>query len=63
MTEKTSTKISDKGRAFLKRLANNRIKAGTDQESLAYWELIEAMEKYFKLNNPSYLELVHTEFT
>jgi len=61
MTEKISTKLSEEGQNFLKRLRNNRRKVGVDQEDLAYWQLIENIEKFFKLNNDAYIELVNME--
>ena len=61
MTEKISIKVSESGQDFLKRFRNNRRKAGTDEEDLAYWQLLEVIEKYFKLNNEPYLGLVETK--
>ena len=55
MTTKKSIKISNEGIEFLKRLKNNRIKIDTDKEGLAYWELMDLIAKYFKVDNNSYL--------
>jgi len=61
MTEKISTKLSEEGQDFLKRLRNNRRKIGIDEEDLYYWQLIELIEKFFKLDNDAYLRLVKME--
>ena len=61
MTEKKSVKISEKGYGFLDRMADNRIKAGTGGRKVSYWELIEIIAKYFKLNNDRYLEMIKME--
>lgn len=55
---KTSIKISNDGISFLKRFRTNRRKTEIDEEDLSYWELIEVIAKYFKLNNDRYLELM-----
>lgn len=61
MSSKRSEKVSQKTIAFTKKLKINRIKAGTDDDSLAYWKLWEVVVDYFKLNNDEYLELVNLE--
>lgn len=61
MSEKQSIKISEKGVDFLQRLITNRRKADVDKKDVAYWKIIELMEKYFKNNNDRYLELVKME--
>jgi len=61
MTAKIPLRISSEGIEFLKRFRNNRRKVGIDDKDKAYWELIEIIERYFKLNNDSYLELVKTK--
>lgn len=55
---KTSVKLSNVGIDFLKNLRTNRRKVETDDKDLSYWELIEVMVKYFKLNNDKYIEVV-----
>jgi len=58
MKSKVPIKISENGIEFLKKLRLNRIKADIDLDPLYYYELIEVIVKYFKLNNDKYLELV-----
>lgn len=55
---KTSTKLSDDTREFLKKFDVNRIRAGTADDKIGYSRLLDLIVKYFKLNNDSYLGLV-----
>lgn len=61
MNLKRSERVSEKTIAFTKKFKNNRIKNGTDEETLAYWKLWDVVVDYFKLNNERYLELVELE--
>jgi len=59
---KTSVKLSENGIIFLKKLRTNRRKAGTDEQDLSYWKLIDVIANYFKANNDEYLKIVNMEF-
>lgn len=61
MVDKRSVKLSNSGIEFLDRLRVNRIKADSDHKPMAYWELLEIIDKYFKLETPSYRDLLKME--
>ena len=62
MTENKSIKFTERGYSFLDKMAANRVKADSDSKTLFYWELLEIIAKYFKLNNDKYLELIKMEW-
>lgn len=55
-------KITEKGKDFLKKLRNNRIKVDEDEDPLYFHEVIELIANYFKANNEVYLDMVKMEF-
>lgn len=62
MKSKTSIKISDNAIEFLRKFRTNRRKVEIDKEDLSYWQLLEVIATYFKLENESYLKLINMEF-
>ena len=62
MVCKNSIKIDDNSINFLKRFRTNRRKVGRDDKDLAYWELLNVIGNYFKINNDNYLDIVNMEF-
>lgn len=63
MNNPTPVKLTKDGIDFLRRLATNRIRAETDEAPGVYpYEALELIEKYFKLNNDRYLELIKMEY-
>lgn len=60
MKSKTSTKISDEARNFLKKLNVNIIKVGEFEEEpeLSYSDLLDEIVIYFKSNNDIYTDMV-----
>lgn len=58
---KRSIKLSNSGIEFLNRLKINRIKADSDDKPMVYWELLELIDKYFKLSTLSYRDLLKME--
>ena len=61
MTNKSSVKLSEESKTFLKKFRLNRIKTNTDDKILSYADLVDILTKYFRLNNERYLELVKLE--
>lgn len=57
---KTSTKLSEKCRKFMKKMRKNRIKMDVDEESLSYWKLADVIVKYFKAHPNEYLDMLKT---
>jgi|LGVF01.1.fsa_nt_gb hypothetical protein len=60
MQNKSSVKLSEESKEFLKRLRINRIKinANMDNEFLSYADLVDIIVKYFKLDKANYMELI-----
>jgi hypothetical protein len=58
MTLNTSVKLSDENKIFWDNLNRNCIKTDNIIKSLSYSDLQSHIEKYFKLNNDRYLELI-----
>lgn len=63
MNAKYPIKISQKGMDFLDNLQRNRIKTDTDKKGLYYWQTLEIIADYFKLDNPSYLKLIKIKWS
>ena len=61
MKSKTSVKLTETGVNFLKKFRTNRRKAGTDEEDLSYWKLMEIISKFFKDDNDAYLKLIKSK--
>lgn len=61
MKNKISTKLTDENLTFLKRIALNRIKAEVATEIITPSNVIALIEKYFKLNNDEYLDMINLE--
>lgn len=58
MTCQVNIKISPSGKEFIKRFITNRRIAKIDDEDIAFWKVLEILDKYFKNNNDSYLEAI-----
>lgn len=58
MTCQVNIKISPRGKEFIKRFITNRRIAKIDDEDIAFWKVLEILDKYFKNNNDSYLEAI-----
>ena len=58
---KTSTKLSESSRAFLAKLAAHLTTSGTEKFNLDFDKTILRIQKYFKLNNDRYLELLKVQ--
>lgn len=61
MKLKTSVKLTDENISFLKRISINRIKADIESEIITPSTSLALVERYFKLKNEEYLELIHME--
>lgn len=60
MANNESLKVSSNAKEFLKAIMINRIKL--DKEPLnSFSEAIELIQKYFKINNKEYLEMLKEE--
>lgn len=51
-------KMSDANRSFLNRLAINEAYANKKERSMTYTQSLSLIEKYFKLNNDAYVEMI-----
>ena len=61
MKSKTSVKLTNENINFLKRISINRIKTDVSTESITPSNTLFLIERYFKLNNEEYLELINME--
>lgn len=61
MKSKISVKLTNENINFLKRISINRIKADVETETITPSKALSLIEKYFKLNNNEYLELINME--
>lgn len=60
MTNYKSCRLSKEGIDFLKKMAINRIKTGNSEELESRTKMMDAVVKFFKLNNDQYLKLLKT---
>ena len=61
MKSKTSVKLTNENINFLKRISINRIKTDVSIKSITPSNALFLIERYFKLNNEEYLELINME--
>lgn len=61
MKDKMSVKLSDENINFLNKVGINRIKTDMETKIITPSDALLLIEKYFKLKNNSYLELIHME--
>lgn len=54
-------KVNKSGKEFLDRFNKMRVRHNINNDILSYAKLLEKIEKYFKLNNDKYVELVTME--
>lgn len=53
----SSVRLSDENKSFLKRCSSNMIKVGTISEPKSFAKVLDVIEKYFKENNNSYVDM------
>jgi len=61
MKIKMSTKLSQENKDFLGRIGINRAFALSSPKQISLSEALDLVERYFKLNNDEYKEMVHME--